>query len=42
MDPLSISASIAALIGITNSIVTNGFKYLSEFKQSDETIKNLF
>jgi exopolysaccharide biosynthesis predicted pyruvyltransferase EpsI len=42
MDPLSISASIAGLIMITNSIVTNGFKYLSEFKQSDETVKNLF
>lgn len=42
MDPLSISASIAGLITITNSIVTNGFKYLSEFKQSDETVKSLF
>ncbi|KAK0108253.1 hypothetical protein ONS95_003071 [Cadophora gregata] len=42
MDPLSISASIAGLIMITNGIVTNGFKYLSEFKQSDETVKNLF
>jgi ABC-type transporter Mla subunit MlaD len=42
MDPLSISASVAGLIMITNSIVTNGFKYLSEFKQSDETIRNLF
>ncbi len=42
MDPLSISASIAGLIMITNSIVTNGFNDLSEYKQSDETIQNLF
>jgi hypothetical protein len=42
MDPLSISSSISGLIMITNSIVTNGFKYLSEFKQGDETVKNLF
>ncbi|TVY21838.1 Serine/threonine-protein phosphatase 6 regulatory ankyrin repeat subunit C [Lachnellula arida] len=42
MDPLSISASIAGLITITNAIVTSGFKYLSEFKHSDETIKALF
>lgn len=42
MDPLSLSASIAGLITITNAIVTGGFKYLSEFKQGDETIKNLF
>jgi hypothetical protein len=42
MDPLSLSASIAGLIMITNSIVTNGFKYLPEFKQSDETIRSLF
>jgi Fungal N-terminal domain of STAND proteins len=42
MDPLSVSASIAGLIAITNSIVTNGFKFLSEFKQADETIKGLF
>jgi hypothetical protein len=42
MDPLSISASIAGLIMITNSIVTNGFKYLSEFKESGEIVKSLF
>jgi hypothetical protein len=42
MDPLSISSSIAGLIMITNTIVTNGFKYLSEFKESGETVKSLF
>ncbi|TVY94089.1 Serine/threonine-protein phosphatase 6 regulatory ankyrin repeat subunit C [Lachnellula willkommii] len=42
MDPLSISASVTALITITIGIVTNGFNYLSEFKHSDATIKALF
>ncbi len=41
-DPVSLSVSIAGLITITNSIVTNVFNYLSEFKQSDEKIKDLF
>lgn len=41
-DPFSIAASVVGLIAITTGIVTNGSKYLSEFKHSDETIKALF
>src|SRR4051794_19003313 len=42
MDPLSISAGVAGLITITQVIVTGGFKFISEFKDSDDTIKALF
>ena len=42
MDPLSVSASIAGLITIADVIVRNGFKFISEVKEADNSIRDLF
>jgi len=42
MDPLSLSASIAGLITMADVIVRNGFKYISEVKEADNSIRDLF
>jgi hypothetical protein len=41
MDPLSISASVAGLITITDVIVRNGYKFLHNAKDADQSVAAL-
>jgi len=41
MDPLSISASVAGLITITDVIVRNGYKFLRDVRQAEQSVADL-
>jgi len=41
MDPLSVTASIAGLIGLADIVIRNGYKYVKKVKEADKAVASL-
>ena len=41
MDPLSLAASIAGIVGLAESVVRKGYQYLKAVKDCDEDVRKL-
>jgi hypothetical protein len=42
MDPLSLVAHIAGIAGVTDTVVTSTYKYITEARNADQSIRRFF